>query len=167
MGAKIYNSELTRELREGARLQTSVDPTPTEIAEKVVPVMEVNPKLLKIINAHKYNEIATASGFNIMTTPIDKDFYLCNLDYSLIKDATSDMTSGTTYISAIINGETIRLCVFQTITLTAQQVYVNISFPFPIKIDRGTNIASPSTGATVGNCRRAGSAHGYYENINA
>jgi hypothetical protein len=45
--AQIFNSELKKQLIDGAKLQTSKDVIPSQLADKVVPVMEVNPKLLK------------------------------------------------------------------------------------------------------------------------
>jgi hypothetical protein len=45
MGAKIYNSNLTKAIVDGAKLQISEGGIPSEIAEKVVPTMEVNPNL--------------------------------------------------------------------------------------------------------------------------
>ncbi len=46
MGAIIYNSDVTKELRDGGKISLR-DAIPNQLAEKVVPVMEVNPKFYK------------------------------------------------------------------------------------------------------------------------
>ena len=43
--ASIHNSDLTKELIEKAKLQTSHDSVPSQIADKVIPTLEVNPNL--------------------------------------------------------------------------------------------------------------------------
>jgi len=151
--AKIYNSDLFKELKDGAKIQQAVDRIPNEIAEKVIPVMEVNPKLLRTINIIK-NVYGTATGnLTVYSVPSNKDFYLVGADISAQEDALSTNTA--TYIAATIDGAAVRILQLSKLTLTADSKNGSISFNTPIKIDRGTNITlsnSFGAGAAVKTC---------------
>lgn len=85
MGAKIYNSDLTKEIIDGAKLQLNEGNIPSEIAEKVIPVMEVNPNLLT-----RNNVIASRNATNtgtIYTIPTDRKFFLTGLFVSATSTA--------------------------------------------------------------------------------
>lgn len=160
MGAKIYNSNLTKEIIDGARLQQQQGGIPSELAEKVIPVMEVNPKLLKAATIIKSAQILNNSPQTIYTTPTDKDFYLTNVALSTSKDVTA--TSIVTALSATVNGITgviLRLC---TLTLTAERGEMACSLNPPIKVDPGSAITI-TTSTNVGNIAAAGSIVGYLE----
>lgn len=162
----IYNSDLTKEIIQGAKIQTSLDTVPNKLASSVVPVMEVNPKLLREINLNKYGTASNSTSAILYTTPTDKDFYITSAQISLIKDATS--TSTETYISCEMeNGSLGILIDISTFTLTAQTAQNSISFPFPIKIKRGTNITINNT-TNVANIRSSATITGYLiDNITA
>jgi hypothetical protein len=72
------------------------------------------------------------------------------------------MTAGSTYIQGTINGEAIRFMTFQCLTLTAQNTVMSSTFVYPVKLDRGSSIVIPATGATLGATRRAGGVHGFF-----
>ena len=166
MGTKIYNSDLTRELREGARIQTATDATPTEIADKVVPVMEVNPKLLRVINYNQAGAATNATSTSIVTLPLDKDIFVTNASLSFQKDVTAT----TTFIrlnGVLENGQTIVLLASGCLTLTVESHDLAISFPVPIKLKKGSSI-SVTASTNTGNFNAFASVSGYYvDNINA
>lgn len=145
--ATIYNSDLSKEIQQGAKIQQNYDTIPNELAEKVLPVMEVNPKLLRRANVVKY--VSGASSGTIYTTPTDKDFFLCTAILSVNKDVAS--TAAGTYLSCVVEGVTTRLIHIAGITLTVQSECLSVSFPVPIKIDRNTPIAiaSSASGAVI------------------
>lgn len=168
--ATIYNSDLSKELIDGAKIQISRDRIPNEIAEKVVPVMEVNPKLLRradiILSA---NRVATGTT-TIYTTPATgKDFYITDIGLSFSKDAACDMAIGDVYIGATINGVVTTLCRLATLTLTAESKAVEQNFKYPIKVDRGTAINLSAVGGyAAGLMSRSCTIKGYFvENINS
>jgi len=165
MGTKIYNSELTQGMINNAKIASSVDPIPSELSEKVVPVMEVNPRLLKTTNIVRH-AISTSSGSStIYTTEENKDFYLTGAVYSYHVNATADATIG--QIIATIDGVARRILGFAKITTTAVVNTVTISFPFPIKIDRNTTITINTT-FTLGSVTHEGFIYGYtVDNANA
>lgn len=167
MGTKIYNSDLTKELREGAKIQIGVDGIPSEIAEKVVPTMEVNPKLLRNTNI-TISVIAVATGAQVVyTTPLDKDFYLTNAEVSMIKDVTCDQATGSLVLNCTQDGATKNLVRIPIIALTAQNFAQSINLNCPMKIDRGTNL-NYTASYTAGVMARVAGIKGFtVDNINA
>jgi len=158
--ANINNSQLSKELIDGAKIQTSFDKIPTQLADKVVPVMEVNPKLLKITGVVKNASISNATGGTIYTLPTDKDFYLTDCALSVIKDATS--TSVGSDLTAVMDGQTIYLLSVPGITLTAQNQTVTLSLKNPLKLDRGSLIRATAS-TNVANIKYSGTIYGYLE----
>jgi hypothetical protein len=156
--AQIYNSDLTKELIEGAKIQTAFDVVPNQIAEKVVPTMEVNPKILQKLNYAHSNTATNATSVTIYTTPTDQDFYLSAVTLSLIKDVTS--TSVKSAVTATINGVAQDLLSIPGITLTAQTAQISLSLPRDLKIDRGTNIVVTNS-TNVANILATGVIFGY------
>lgn len=158
--AQIYSSDLTKELRDGAKIQIAIDKIPNELAEKVVPVMEVNPRLVKIARIVKGSVASNAVSTTIYTTPSDQDFYLTSATLCWTKDATATTTEIS--LKAYIDGSNPRILSVGTITLTAQTGEIGNNFPHPIKIDRGTAITIAASTA-IGNFTAAGCIQGYLE----
>lgn len=160
--ATIYNSELSKELLEGAKIQVHRDSVPTQLAEKVVPVMEVNPKLLRRVNVLKRNSAVNSTSATILAVAADRDFYLTSAFLSVIKDATS--TSVSSNITATIDGVSSNLLSIAELTLTAQSSQSNMAYTPPIKIDSGTNI-SVTNSTNVANITAIAGITGYYSDI--
>lgn len=160
--AKIYNSDLSKELQAGAKIQINVDRVPDELAEKVVPVMEVNPKLLRRVTIMKRG-LSTATGtITIYTTPADKDFYLTDFYISYFKDAACDNTS--IIMTAAVDGASVELWGIRRPTLTADSDNISFNLNFPIKIDRNTTITLTGTFA-VGVLQRQAGIFGYTDDV--
>lgn len=169
MGTTIYNSDLTKALVDAVKIQTSRDPVPNQIADKVVPTVETNPFLLRINNVATGNTSTGTSGSIIIyTTPTDKDFFLTSYTYQIAKDVACDMASGTKVMTATGEmGDTLQLVGTPVYTLTAESKIVSVSLSRPIKLKRGTNIVVDGTFA-AGTCFRTGRVTGFtVENVNA
>jgi hypothetical protein len=136
--ALIYNSSLTKELVDGAKIATSRDNVPNQIADKVVPVMEVNPKMLRTINKVVYNGNTATAGVTVYTTPATQDFYLVGFVLTLDKDAACDNTSCFGRLRA--GGATINFAYMGNLTSTAEHKEIALTFPQPIKCDRNSAI---------------------------
>lgn len=163
--ATIHNSNLTKELIDVGKLQVSRDKIPNELAEKVVPVINVNPKDYRIANVLRYNTCTNATNATIYTTPADRDTYITNIMLAFIKDATA--TSTGVWINFVIDGATRTILHYPCLTLTAQTGAITLALPSPIKVDRNTAITVNSS-TNVGNISASGSIIGYsVENINA
>ena len=145
---QVHNSEVILELRNAAKLQPGRDNIPNFLSSGIMPTIELNPKLVK--NAFfKSNVSANLNGnATIYSVPANQDFYLCSANLTMIKDVTADTVDA--ILNGTVGGAASSILVVPGITLTAQQQSVNITFPHPLKIDKGTNIiinASRSVGA--------------------
>lgn len=128
------------------------------IADVIQPVVQINP----ISNIVRSNSSTTTGSTTVYTTPSDKDFYLTSLQYCYMKDAANDATS--IGVNTTIQGVLQNLVFIRTITTTASQDVVNISFPYPIKIDRGVAVSIYGT-FTAGNLYRSLVITGYTEEV--
>lgn len=152
--ARIHKSELTDNLKRLSGLQQS-EAAPNQITNWVQPTLSVDPSHAHIA---KFNGSNTTGVVVAYTTPTDKDFYITSLHASLSKDAACDLV--TCHVQCVINGETISLLIGYNPSLTANNYNRDISFPFPIKVDRNSNIQI--TGAfTVGVCYRGIAVSGF------
>lgn len=167
MGIKIYNSNLTKEIIDVAKIQTSTDGIPTEIADKVVPVIDVNPKHAKISNLVA-GTVGSATANNIIQTVLsDRDTYLTVLTLSYIKDVTS--TSTYVALNLILDGTTglVTILYLPCITLTAGNDSISITLRDPIKLKKGSSVQILTDSATA-NIKMTGTVVGFYDNnINA
>jgi hypothetical protein len=109
----------------------------------IQPVVEIGPKFTTIA---RHVSSTTTGSSTIYTTPTDKDFYLTYAQLNITKDATSDNVNCN--LLATLNAVR-RILSINTQTTTAGSFNAANSFPYPIKIDRGTNITVNGT-FTVG-----------------
>lgn len=136
--ALINNSDLTKELIEGAKINISDEAVPSQIAEKVVPVMEVNPKLLRTTNIlSSYHATDSTSG-TVYTTPANKDFYLTNVVLSLAKDVNA--TSVMSNVNVYVNEQIVNILAIMGTSVTAQYETTTLNLKLPLLIDRNTAI---------------------------
>lgn len=105
--------------------------------------------------------IVTGSS-TIYTTPTDKDFYLCNVQFSFSKDAACDVATGSIGIQTTIDGAAQIIIRLPVITLTAQNNTLSFNFVKPLKIDRGVTLILTGT-YTAGVMSRTGNIVGYTE----
>lgn len=126
----------------------------SEVSEEIVPVVVVE----RFCNIVKRNSVTNGTSATIYTTPTDKDFYIVAANISTIKDATS--TSLTERISVTIEGLLIAILEICSLTLTPQNDSMSISFPRPIKVDRGTNITVTNS-TNVANITTVANIYGF------
>lgn len=159
---QVHNSDLLKEVREGASLQQLDGGIPSILDNKIVPVMEVNPKLLRRANIVDGNARSTSGATVIIyTTPSDRDFYLTSLQWYLVKTAACDSATAAATITVVIDGATKSLVRYGEITLTAQEISESTTFTVPIKLDRGSAITFNSGTFTAGAKVYGGSITGY------
>lgn len=133
----------------------SGDEVNSELAP-ITPTVE----LKRVITISKTGFASNATSGNIYTVPVDQDFYLTTLTLSVIKDATA--TSTETAIWASIDSQFVRIATIATLTLTAQNTTIAMTFPLPLKVDRNTTI-TVQNGTAVANVRASGTITGYIE----
>lgn len=165
--ATIHNSDLSREIVRAAKIQQNVDSVPNQLDSRIIPTMEVNPDLLRKDRVLGSATSSATGSFNLLTTSATKETYITGLQANYRKNSAADNATGTLVVSAVIDGATINLITFSTITATAENSIISIVFQNPIKIDRNTSIAF-SGAFTAGVMVRAGNVYGYeIENPNA
>lgn len=158
--ATIYNSDLTREVRDGAKIQQSRESIPSQLADKIVPVMEVNPKLLRRARSLASLARSTTGTGTVMTASSNKTTILTGLTAGFIKTATCDVATGDINVYTTIGGASVALLRLPVLTLTAQEQNVSIQFSTPIEIDLGATIVFSGT-FTAGSLVRTAVVYGY------
>lgn len=159
--AKIYNSDVTKGLAKNAGIQQSREKTPDELAEKIVPVMETNPELLrKTTFVENYARSATdATVRTIKSSNPNKKTYLTGAMISLVKDAACNATASLS-ITVTLGGATKTIISIRTLTLTAERADLYINFP-PLEIDPGTDVNLSAFSYAAGNASNIGIIYGY------
>jgi hypothetical protein len=142
------NRETTREIQEATGL-SEITGYPRKIADAIIPVIDVNPKLKysnKIHTSFLTGGGGTSAG--IYTTPMDKDFYLTGACLSIVKNATSNSTVTSIRVGTA-DGPTSNIISIIGLTLTEQDQTVWCPFPIPLRLARGSAITliTDSTGA--------------------
>lgn len=127
-----------------------------EVEDNLVPVVPIIP-LGEFTNSFSRATTGTNTAF---VSSSDKDTYITGIIVTLLKDATCDMGDGTVRVICTVNGGTMILCYIPIITLTAQSIVIPITFPNPIRLDRGTSFNYEGT-FTVGKCIRTITVTGY------
>lgn len=124
------------------------------INDVIIPNIPINPR----VNIVQSNSAFNATSAVVYTTPSDKDFYITACNLSTFRDATA--TSTQAYLTVYIDGIMKTIMSISAITLTAGNGEMASAFPYPIKADRGTDIAVRNTTA-VGNVRTNAVIMGY------
>jgi len=162
--AQIYNTDLSKELIQGASIQVNRDLVPNQLAEKVVPVMEVNPEILRKINWVVVNTVsATGGAVTILTAEPNFDYFITNISMSFVKNVTCDVATGVSRVTAILDGAVaaIGICNAAILTATAERIDINISFPRPLKIKRNSIIGQDQLTFTAGAATKTVTIYGY------
>jgi hypothetical protein len=149
--ATIHNSEILREVREGGSLQPGADIIPSVLQNTIVPVMEVNPKLLRRITLIKQAGTASSGAVTVATTATDKETWLVGFSMGLQKDVTCDLSTNVMSLSITpYQSAQVAIFHFPILTLTVQSFSVVTPLPFPIKLTPGSSITISSGVHTAG-----------------
>jgi len=162
----IYNTDLMNELKEAVKLQQGSDIVPNQLQNFIIPVIEVNPKLLRNVDVAQENQKTTTGSIVILTGVPTMDFYITSAFLSWASDAANDSTSAT-LVCTMEDNNTHSIIKIVKLTLTDVQQTTQMDFPRPIKIKRGTDIVASST-FSLGTSIISGGVTGYFvRNINA
>lgn len=128
-----------------------------KVGNIVSPTYEISPKYATFVKSAS----ATVSGTSVVQPDVTKDFYLTSVSASYVKDAACDSATGAYSIGMTYSGAYQYVMHLPITTLTAQSGSVFLSFPYPIKLDRGGSIAITGTFA-AGTCTRYLGVTGFY-----
>ena len=106
-----------------------------KIQDTIIPVYPIHKKYAD--NSFGIFSTTTADA-TVFTTPVDRDFYISSAHLSIVKDVVCDNV--TCYFYAKVNSKNLIMLSFLTPTTTITAEQSNASYPFPIKVDRGTAI---------------------------
>lgn len=157
---KIQNSDAIKEIRDAARLSIS-EGFPQDLAKSIVPVMEMNPNLLRKTTVVFEGSTTATGALTLGTSSSTKDTYVTGFTFNYIKDATCDTASGNLRLLLTRNGQILQVARMAVLTLTAQSGQMAHQFANPIKIDRGTAVQIGSNTFTAGAMVRAANVYGY------
>jgi len=132
------NSNVINEVRDALKIQNATEKIPN-----CIPIIEVGYKATLPVRLASLTKSTTGTGDIIATTANTKQLYIKYVSFSMIKDATCDVATGSLSLSATIAGAVKEIALIPVITLTAQSESINIVFNNPIKID-------PNTAVTLG-----------------
>lgn len=128
-----------------------------QVPNFLTPTVNVVPNMSSL----SFDVNASSAGLTLFTAPVDRDFVIVGYEISLIKDATCDMADTSINIACKSDGISQSLMYLPAITLTAQNVVVNMT-GLNFKWDKGTALTiSPGT-FTAGKRRVSGTIFGYY-----
>lgn len=158
MTMEIRNIDLKNAVKD-AISSGSLEGLPSQILDKVAPVIDVNPNHCRTISIVKGGTCGNTTTTTIYTTPTNQDFYICGFSIATIRDATATSTSA--QLTCYINGVNTPLIRLPAITLTVNSTFgMSVNLPFPIKVDRNTIIAITNTTGTA-NVYTSAQIYGY------
>lgn len=140
--ARINRLSVIQELVKGLMLEQSRDKIPTDLADKIVPVYQVNEVHFSDIFAG--NTFTSTETSTVIHTAHAKRFtFLTGVLINNQSDVTCDNVG--ILISVLINGKRTTLARLSKLTLTVYQDGLYLLFVNPIKIDRGSEIHFTNT----------------------
>ena len=143
--AQINKQDVMQKLIDELELYPAQDAIPNQLAEKIVPVFQVNAESITFTqtkaNIVKYQTTNGVATQNFYTTPATGKFYLTAVNMSCdILNAGADV-AGQFNIQVTISGTAVNVL---SMTLRVNNSFANgatsLSFPNPILVDPGTNI---------------------------
>jgi len=139
----IINDETVREV--SRILGNPVQNKPLLDTSKIMLVAETNPKLTKYANVTSRASSTATGNTTLYTTPTDRDFYLTDINISISKNVTNDITA--CYVNVTPQEyPALRIIDLALQPLTAtDSINIQKSLTFPIKLQRGTTIVLVKT----------------------
>ena len=160
-----YNKsgEVVKQISDIVNLQSIELPSAIVINPSIQPTLSTNPFLADVT---RYVSQATTGTVSLQIPLLGtKYFYLCGIEYSLVKDVACDVATGNLYFNIYtVELQAVPIAHIPVITATAQALTNTINFPYPIKLGRGAsaftlNIAGTFTAGTM---TRSLTAWGFY-----
>ena len=154
----IQNPDATQAIRDQAKL-TLAEGYPQVLNPNCQAVMDMTPRNHRNLNISRSTN--TATSVTVYSVSSDKFFYLCSLDYGVVKDVTSDVATGRISMTATIDGVSQVIATIPILTLTAQQIIISKSFNPPLRVDKGGIITIANAASTAGTINKSATITGY------
>ena len=152
--AKINNQSVMQKLIDELKLYPGVDTIPTELAEKVLAVYQINSEQITVkpptVNIVRHGRTNVAATVAMYTTPATGKFFLTNA--TICTCGKTANTSSEAKIDVVIGGTTYELITIQaslpTSSVSNAGQSQGLNFQNPILLDPGTVINVISSGAS-------------------
>jgi len=154
---ELRKADLAQQFNDSTGNQT-IDGIPQKVGNIVSPTFTMN----QLYSTRAFGAASSATGtMSIVQIQSDRDFYLTAAILSVAKNAACDVATGQLYIYAITSGLTSRYAAISVLTATDQHSICAVSFPYPVKIDKGSLIQANGT-FTAGAMTRDARIFGFY-----
>jgi len=138
---KINNSAVIQKMMDELKLYPGTDVIPTELAEKILPVFQINSDKLSVTTepSNIVRSSNITSSATLFTIPANEDFYLCNL---LLRSTDVLVWSGghsVVEVSVTVDGVAQNVSIARFVNSEPPHA-LDVSYSHPIKCDRGTTV---------------------------
>jgi len=143
--ATINNQSLLKDLINKVKFQLSVDKVPTQLAEKIVPVVIAEPeKNIRVVSG----SLADATSFTLLITSTTKRTFVTSVIITYACSVLSDSKAVT--VGAFVKGMASQnLIVLRKEPLTALQESAGTNYLLPIELEKGSIVTIGSDTATA------------------
>lgn len=139
------NTEVTKQLRDGLKINQAYESVPNEIGKTIVPVFISNPQFKKI------NFIDSVSGDNsgtaMYTVPVGKRLILKTASLSVEKDAAATTTN--VQLRITMDGEILNILYLGFLASTAGAQSTSLNYGEGILLTAGESVSVGTTGYTT------------------
>ena len=141
------NTAISERLRNGLKIQQAIESIPTRVAESIVPVFDVEPiKKIQI----RWAVFADAGSGTLLTASAVKRTFVTSILLSISKDVNAtSIYSNITATPVANNLRAEKLVSIAYEPLTAGSFFILQTFPFPIELQKGSNILYISSTAVA------------------
>lgn len=141
---ETQSSELSKEILNASKVSGHL--VPRNLAGQIVPVIEVNPKIVKDARVAS-SVVSDATSGSILVANALQDVYICSAMLTVVKDGAN--TSDYARITCTQGGAIRTILQIALIPSTVGSDALTISFPHAIKIDRNTAVNIGMTNGTA------------------
>jgi len=146
------NTEITKTIRDGLKIEQGIEDVPTEVGSKILPVFLVNQSIASgastsqtlIVNDADANDALTNTIFTAHAT---KDTYLMGTTLTYKKDNINP--GKTSYISCTPRGlGPTKINILNYVPLSSNDGFNTVMLPYPILLEKGTTVTVNNESAT-------------------
>lgn len=155
--AKINNSDVIQKLVDELQLYPGKDIVPSELAEKILPVFQINSDEIVVnqepANIVRNDEVVGVGTSTLYTTSANNQFYLTSISmYAYAYESGAGDITGQGKVHVTIDGSVQEIATAKVTCKSgvngSQTAVYGMSFINPIKVDKSTNIVLEGYAAT-------------------
>lgn len=145
----VHNSDTVEQVIRAAGVQTATEMPPRTLSNQIVPVMEVNPRLVKSLNIIRSGSLSNATSATVHTCHSTKETYLWAAQLTSVKDVTATTAGQAMKVTPFGDNTARNILTISALTLTAESPSsASIALFKPIRLKAGSTITITATTAT-------------------